>query len=171
MLKGLKKRIEDLEKRAAEIRKAEPDIACRSFLDLNRDDLDLLLTAFAAERDGRLLTEQQETARKRYYATLKERYECKKMRPPRDLATTFDIRLAIAMSIMTYSNLKLFDSTGAYLRAVKEGRAPTEEESAACQAYGGIIQHVCQRAGFPSWEAFVLEFGPIPHEDDDHESL
>jgi hypothetical protein len=168
MNKRLIKRIEDLEKRAAEMRKAEPDIARHSILDLDRGDRDLLLTAFDAVRHGRTLTEQEETARKCYYARLKKRYESRGIRPPGDLATTFDIRLAIQMSIVTYCDLELYDLTVAYERAVKEGRAPAEEESAAHEAFRGIVQRVCQRAGFPSWDAVVLEFGPIPRDDDDN---
>src|SRR6266567_3570428 len=129
MLKRLTKRLEALEKRAIEIRETELEIAELAFSAVS-DDLELLLSAHRAERDGRPLTENEMTARTGYYAVVKRRYGHEKIRPPTDLARIFDIRLAIAMATGFELGLERFDLSVGYHRAIKEGRAPTEKECA-----------------------------------------
>jgi hypothetical protein len=169
MQKTLTKRLKALEKRTAEIREAELEIAPLAFFDMRDDDLLVLLSAYRAEREGRALTEGEATAQKRYYTAVKERYEWKKIRPPTDLARLFDIRLAITMAIGDQCGLQCYDSAVGYERALKEGRAPTEQECAAHQVWDQLVERLCQKAGFTSWDAVVLELGPSPWEVDDDE--
>src|SRR5206468_12754624 len=73
-MKRLRKRIETMERSTMSIRRAHQAIAHRALEQLSLAHLDLLISGFGADREGRSLTELESAAREAYVSALQRQY-------------------------------------------------------------------------------------------------
>lgn len=160
-MRNFRRRIEALEKSSSWQRDALRDIG-QSAMGWP-DQVELLVAAFGADRVGRPLTELEVSARRAYAEALER--ECRWAGLPATAGSglTFDlhhatIRLLAHRLLPEGLQLCLSGAT-----AAQEGRAPSEREAAAIQAYHSEMERLSQLAGFDSLAEFnsVAEFKAV----------
>ena len=145
-----RERIEEIEKWAAAKEAAWNETVEQLLTWLPSTDMEALLTAHAAERAGRPLTEQELAARQAYAKLLMQKYESSSPRLAWRLEfvpdITFDIVRWIMLSEFTDDQLNLARS-GAY--SLEQGQPLTESEHAVMQAGARRMLHLLQLADIP----------------------
>jgi hypothetical protein len=144
------RRIAALEKAMAGWDKQDEAIGPGVFHRLSREEIDLLLLASVADREGRSLTEPQMAAKLAYYLAL--RTEC--LRSGRRFTARLEALPPLdrminqaSLSLLSFEDVKLISSG---LRAQHEGRAVSAVEAAAIQTGQNERERLYALAGFRS---------------------
>jgi hypothetical protein len=156
-MRNLRRRIEALEKSSAGRRDVRPAIVVEAMEWLQADDVESLMAAYGADRVGRPLTEREAAARQDYATALERECRGAGLHSTTGFEPTADSsRAMIGQAIvrvlahrLTPEEIRLGISG---VRAAQKGDAPTEQETAAQQAYLSQMERVCQLTGFKSLE-------------------
>ena len=163
-MKSFIKRIDALERRTAVIRRVHQRISELALGGLSEEHLESLISAYGADRQGRVLTEQEVAARAAYGAAFEREYQPTHLRAARRFATIPDIHVVYnAMMIATsrrFSGEQL-ELVVAASQAQERGRQPTERESSTLQACNECLAHLFGLAGFASRAEFELAKGGL----------
>ena|SRR5579863_3896730 len=146
---NLRRRIEALETSRSEHSEALRTISEKALNWLLRHDVECLISAYAASRVGRPLTEC-EVAATRAYAEALER-QCRGAGLPSTTGSSglpLDLYHAFVRAFRLCKEETQLCLSG--LLAAEQGRAPNERESAAIQALNSEMQRVSRLAGFGS---------------------
>ena len=122
----------------------------RAVRKLSLTEMELLLLAFAADREGRKLTESQMAAKQAYHLAL--RTEC--LAAGRRSTVGFSDTLVLHRIIMTASleqlSIKDMVFLGKGLLAQEEGRPLNADEAAGLQIWENGRERLCEMAGVSS---------------------
>ena len=149
-MQARRERIDELEKWAAAKKAAWGETVKQIWTQLPPAEVEALMTAHAADRAGRPLTEQELAARQAYATLLKQEHEKSSPRLAWGLELapeiTFEIAHRIVISQISDKDLQLLLSGG---RRLERGEPLTESEEAVGRACAPRIQHLLELAGIP----------------------
>jgi hypothetical protein len=152
-MQNIRRRIEKLEILAAPLLRARQKRANGALEHLSVEDMELLISAFGADREGRMLTEFEAAARQAYVSALEEECWQARLRRPTGLERIPDTDVIYhAIIILTGRPLP---SEGVQLvragwLAREQGRVPTEPQLAAMQIVESEWKRLYQLASGPS---------------------
>jgi len=147
-MRNLHQRIEALERKRTAARKDRQLIAKNALVFLWRPELEQLISAHGAEREGRDLSEAESAAKQAYTQALTG--ECRRAGYPsiKGFEGALDIREAFPC-VLRVSDKELQLTKGALI-AAQEGRTATQDESAALQKCNAEWIRLLRLAGFPA---------------------
>ena len=152
-MRNLIRRIEALEKSTSALRQARQAMADQALETLSLQDLELLISAFGGDREGRALTQGESAARQAYGSALESQSQRNRLRWPTRLERIPNldtIHTAIIIVLGRHCSDEELELAVAGSRAQQQGRTPTERELVALQATAAQGQRLCHRAGFQS---------------------
>src|SRR5579863_4476028 len=155
-MQTLHKRIENLEKAAVPMLRARRRIAEKALDDVS--DLESLISAFGAEREGRSLTESESASRQAYGSGFEREFRQTLLRLPTQLERAPDahvIDYAIITALSRRFELEELQLASSGMLAEQQGRVPTEAELEAIQQVNSGTP-LYQLAGFRSRTEFEI---------------
>jgi hypothetical protein len=151
---NIHRRLEALEKVSSARLDAGQAIANNVLERLGSEEVELLISAFGAERAGHELTECESAARHAYTQALRREYQSARLLP----ATRFEhcsyIPHAILITVARRCSLERLELARSAWCATEQGGQPSEQESAALQMYVSEMERLCHLAGFESTAEF-----------------
>jgi hypothetical protein len=151
---NIRRRLEALEKVSSARRDAGQAIANNALVALGSEEVELLISAWGAERAGRELTERESAARQAYTQALRREDQWTRLVPATRSEHCSYIRHAILITVARRCSLEKLELVRSAWCATQQGDQPTEQESAAVQMYVSEMERLCHLAGFESTEAF-----------------
>jgi hypothetical protein len=150
-MRNLRRRVEALEKSRRAKRHSHTRMAEEAMVCLWPDDAEQLLGAYGADRVGRPLTEPEAKARSSFAETFERECQRAGFQSMR-CEHTPDVReVVIRMAVIRLVARRLSSEQFALCResilAVEKGRAPTDAESVAMEAYRSEMERLAQLAG------------------------
>jgi hypothetical protein len=149
-VRNLHRRIAALEKASSALYHGLQAIAEAALGFLGSEDLELLISAYGADRAGRRLTEREAVARRAFTRVLARECQSAGLQAIRGFERTAYIRQAIIMGLAKCFSTEELQLARRALTASAEGDAPTESELAALHACSAEQQRLRQLAGFCS---------------------
>ena len=150
-MRNLRRRVEALEKSRRAKRHSHKRMAEETMGGLWPDDAEQLLRAYGADRVGRPLTEREAQARRSYAEAFERECQragfqsmrCEHTPDVREVV----IRMAVIRVVACRLSSEQLKLCRARILAVQKGRAPTDPESVAMEAYRSEMERLAQLAG------------------------
>jgi hypothetical protein len=143
----LSRRIEELEKAALAIRRDREFLEEQAMWDLTPDELELLISAIGAEKQGRPFNAAESAARQAYTRAVEAECRWSPLSSNGLFKATFDLRKGIPMMLAQTFSEEENDLAVCCERAQEEGRTPTEAELASFERSESLVQRLLQLAG------------------------
>ncbi len=151
---NLRRRIEALEKSTSAKCDVLHAMAHRALQWLWPEDVELLISAYGADRVGRKLTERESAARRAYASALARECQGAGLAWSGGLDCTPNIATIQHAILMVLAHRISREDLESARLAAQQGRPPTERELAAAHACGSLLQRLCRQAGFGSRAEF-----------------
>jgi hypothetical protein len=155
---NLYRRLETLERSLAVTDKAREGMILNALHHISQEDLEFLIDASLAPRQGRALTEREAMAQQAYTAALEAECRCCRLTVTR-IPEAPQLIFWAAMRRISEKELGLVASG---VNTSIRGFEPSAEEVAARQLYDSTLQAQYQRAGFGSRAEFENWYTPKP---------
>ena len=153
-MRNLRRRIEALQKVVSARRQVSQAISTKALDRLWLQDLELLISAFGADREGRTLSESELAARQAYKEAVERECQWARVRPPHGYEHKIDINNAIIFALALRTSPQDLQLARTAVVGAQQGRAPNEHEEAAFREFMSEHDRLRQLARFDSVEEF-----------------
>ena len=154
IMRNLLRRIVALEKAGCATQHSLQAVAEAALVWLGSDDLELLISAYAADRVDRPLTEREAAAKHAFAGALTQQCQWAGLQAIRGFDPMACIRQAIIVGVARRFSQEVLQLASKALSASARGDASNQSELAALQAVNAEHQRLCQLAGLVSAEEF-----------------